>query len=283
MEYLLAALAVVVVIAIFVRRNSEDISFNIPEAHDIEARRDGDDSVTPVSVPQDVARPQPWRPLDGPAYVETDEDIARRSALNRERNSPSRRIVQTTQPSSTRARRRKKAAELPEMFVVVDLETTGLSARVDEIIEIGAIRVQRGAESHKTFQILVKPERPIPRRITELTGITQAMVHDAGAPLNLALVQFMEFVGDLPLVAYNAPFDMGFLAAASQKCGLEIKNEYMCALEAARQAWPDLPSHRLSDMAEFANLPMNDLHRSLGDCMRTVHIYAAAVSKIASS
>src|SRR6185312_597517 len=129
----------------------------------------------------------------------------------------------------------------------------------------------------------VKPERPIPRRITELTGITQAMVDAAGVPLNVALAEFIDFIGDLPLVAYNAPFDMGFLAAASKKCNLKITNEHMCALKAARQAWPDLPSHRLSDLAVLAKLPMNDLHRSLGDCMRTAHIYVAAVSKIGSA
>jgi DNA polymerase III subunit epsilon len=257
MEYLVLAIIAVVVIAIFLRKRSEDSDISVPPL-------------------QKASRSRPFRPLDGPAYVETDEDRERRRILNQECRSPA-------QFSSAIARRTDKSAALPEVFVVVDLETTGLSAKLDEIIEIGAIRVQRDAETHKTFQILVKPERPIPRRITELTGITQAMVDVAGAPLHIALAEFINFLGDLPMVAYNAPFDMGFLAAASRKCGLKIKNKHMCALKAARRAWPDLPSHKLSELAVLANLPMNDLHRSLGDCLRTAHIYVAAVSKIGSA
>jgi DNA polymerase III epsilon subunit-like protein len=93
---------------------------------------------------------------------------------------------------------------LPSQFVVLDLETTGLSAERDEIIEIGAIRVVLDSQNHLAFQTLVKPARKIPRKITSMTGITQKMVDEEGVPLEEALIQFKEFIADLPLVTFRA-------------------------------------------------------------------------------
>src|SRR3990172_4884986 len=106
---------------------------------------------------------------------------------------------------------------LPERFVVFDLETTGLKPDAHEIIEIGAIRVNRDSDNHDTFQALVRPNKKIPKKITDITGITQEMVEKDGDSLETALPQFIEFVGDLPLVSFNAEFDMAFLTAAVQK------------------------------------------------------------------
>jgi DNA polymerase III epsilon subunit-like protein len=65
---------------------------------------------------------------------------------------------------------------LPPRFVVLDLETTGLDPERNEIIEIGAIRVNRDSDVHDTFRALVKPTRRIPKRITQINGISQEMV-----------------------------------------------------------------------------------------------------------
>jgi DNA polymerase III subunit epsilon len=165
---------------------------------------------------------------------------------------------------------------LPDCFVVVDLETTGLSPAMDEIIEIGAVKVTLGAHEHPCFQTLVRPARPIPRLITQLTGINQAMADRDGIELDSALRQFLEFVGDLPLVAYNAPFDMGFLWAAAGRCRVDLPNRYTCALKRARRAWPELPSHKLSHVAEALQLPDANQHRAVGDCERTVHVFLLA-------
>jgi DNA polymerase III epsilon subunit family exonuclease len=172
------------------------------------------------------------------------------------------------------------AALLPRQFIVLDLETTGLSHDRDEIIEFGAIRVTLDSDNHQTFQTLVKPERKIPRMITEITGITQAMVDSEGAQLREALGQFIEFIGDLPLVAFKADFDMGFLYSAARKHGFVINNRYTCALKRARRAWPGLPSYRLVDLAKRGKLSLDEAHRSLGDCRRTVLIFTAATSTI---
>ena len=102
---------------------------------------------------------------------------------------------------------------LPDTFIVLDLETTGLNATKHEIIEVAAIRFKKGTNTHNTFQSLVKPKRAIPQKITELTGITQAMVESEGKPIKEVLEDFSTFVGGLRLVTFNAEFDMAFLEA----------------------------------------------------------------------
>lgn len=169
---------------------------------------------------------------------------------------------------------------LPLQFVVLDLETTGLSPHHDEIIEIGAILVTIDSDNHTGFQTLVMPERKVPRRITKITGITQDMVNSEGLQLEDALAQFMEFIGDLPLVTFNAEFDMGFLHNAAKKHGKVINNRYTCALKRARRAWPGLRSYRLVDLAKMGKLSDEDTHRALGDCKRTMIVFTAATSTL---
>ncbi|HLS81716.1 MAG TPA: exonuclease domain-containing protein, partial [Steroidobacter sp.] len=94
-------------------------------------------------------------------------------------------------------RRPISLGHLPERFVVFDLETTGLTPETNEIIEIGAIRVNRDSTQHETYQSLVKPTTKIPKKITDLTGITEEMINADGLSLDRALREFAEFAGDL--------------------------------------------------------------------------------------
>ncbi len=165
---------------------------------------------------------------------------------------------------------------LPKEFVVLDLETTGLDPAMDEIIEVGAIRTNHETGARTPFQDLVKPRQRVPRHITEMTGISQAMVESEGRDLPEVLADFVEFIQDLPLVTFNAPFDMGFLQNAARRHGIAINNSYTCALQMARRAWPELPSHRLVDLARIKNLPDDNTHRALGDCTRALLIFTAA-------
>jgi len=174
---------------------------------------------------------------------------------------------------------------LPERFVVFDLETTGLKPESHEIIEIGAIRVNRDSDNHDTFQALIRPRKKIPRKITEITGITPDMVEKEGESLQVVLPQFLEFVGELPLVSYNADFDMAFLTTAvnnTQNC-FPIKNRVSCALKMARRAWPGLKSYRLADLAKDGGLSADGTHRALDDCKRAMIVYTAAASKLRSA
>lgn len=171
---------------------------------------------------------------------------------------------------------------LPERFVVFDLETTGLKPELHEIIEIGAIRVNRDSEQHDTFQALVRPSKKVPKKITEITGITQDMIEKEGEPLASALPQFIEFIGQLPLVAFNSDFDMAFLSSAITKVlpDAKIDNPVSCALKMARRAWPGRKSYGLADLAKDGELSADGTHRALGDCKRALIVYTAAASKL---
>lgn len=169
---------------------------------------------------------------------------------------------------------------LPSQFVVLDLETTGLNPVTHEIIEIGAIRVTLDSQNQLAFQTFVKPAKKVPRKITSITRITQEMVESKGLPLKDALCQFKEFVGELPIVTFNAKFDMAFLHNAASKEGISFSNPYTCALKRARRAWPGLPSYRLVDLARMGNLSDVDTHRAVGDCTRALIVFTSATSTL---
>lgn len=172
---------------------------------------------------------------------------------------------------------------LPERFVIFDFETTGLNPDSHEIIEIGAIRANRDSDMHETFQTFVIPQGRISARITEITGINREMVKRDGLPLDQALSEFRAFVGDLPLIAYNAEFDDGFLKSACRRVETEtFANEVCCALKMARRAWPGRRSYKLTELARDGGLSLKNVHRALGDCHRTLIVYTAAARKLSS-
>jgi len=171
---------------------------------------------------------------------------------------------------------------LPKQFVVVDIETTGLDSSKHEIIEIGAIKVNRDSTNHETFQALIKPTIKIPKKITQITGITQDMIDSDGEDIESVLNEFIEFIGDLRLVAFNAQFDMGFLKVAAKNYDLSINNKYSCALKMARRAWHGLDSYKLVDLASLGGASTKGNHRALKDCELALTVYASAASKLNS-
>ena len=177
-------------------------------------------------------------------------------------------------------RREAEGAFVPEHFVIVDLETTGLDADTHEIIEIAALKVQRDPNRHTTFTALVKPRQPIPSDITMLTGITQAMLDHQGAPLAEVMATFLDFVGEARLVFFNAPFDGAFLSKAAYGMGRTMDNPVSCALDMARRAWPGLSSYKLSALAHRHGLDTRGHHRALTDCALTLPIYWAAATQL---
>lgn len=170
---------------------------------------------------------------------------------------------------------------LPETFIVLDLETTGLDATRHEIIEIAAIRYRKGSTTHETLQSLVKPTKKVPKKITEITGITQEMIETKGEPLADVLREFMAFAGERRLVTFNAEFDMAFLHAATTVHGLpKLNNPVSCALTMAKRAWPKRKSFRLKDLASDGEFSGGAAHRALEDARCALIVYAAAVSEL---
>lgn len=181
--------------------------------------------------------------------------------------------------------KRQDLSFLPDQFVVFDLETTGLKPDIHEIIEIGAIRVNCDSMEYETFQSLVIPRQEIPVNITNLTGITQEMIEMKGNPPESVLPGFFQFTGGLPLVAYNAGFDIAFLKRAAERhCAhYDYKiSRVSCALKMARRAWPGRKSYRLADLSRDKGLSPEGTHRAIGDCKRTMYVYKAAASVLRS-
>jgi len=175
---------------------------------------------------------------------------------------------------------RTKLSILPEQFVVLDLETTGLDPFKHEIIEIAAIRINRDSTQHHTLQAFVKPSKKVPKKITGLTGITQEMVDAEGEELASVMKQFAEFFGDCRLVTFNAEFDMAFLQQAASRTGISLPNPVSCALQMSRSAWPNRKSYRLADLARDGGLSKDGTHRALDDAQRAAIVYTSAVAKL---
>ncbi len=148
-------------------------------------------------------------------------------------------------------------------FVAFDLETTGLSNRSDTIIEIGAVRMKEGVELDR-FQTFVDPGRKLDKKIIELTGITDDML--LGAPqIGEVLPKFLEFVGDRPLIAHNADFDVGFVRAAAQKLGLPFAPTSVDTLILSQNLLPHLGKFKLDRVAQELKLPEFNHHRAADD------------------
>jgi len=202
--------------------------------------------------------------------------IAVMYVLSRRRRSPSRyyTLEECLPP------REAEGAFVPEHFVIVDLETTGLDADTHEIIELAALKVQRDPARHTTFAALVTPVHPVPSAITALTGITQAMLDHQGKPVSEVMTTFVDFVGEARLVFFNAPFDYAFLSKAAKGIGRTMHNPVSCALDMARRAWPGLRSYQLVALAQSHGLDTRGHHRALTDCALTLPIYCAAAAQL---
>lgn len=156
-------------------------------------------------------------------------------------------------------------------IVCFDLETTGLSAMSDRIIEIGAVRIKNG-EIIDSFDTFVFPERDIPERITELTGITDDDVK--GAPCEReALLEFFAYAKDLPLMAHNASFDMSFLEAGIRRCLIDKKSVSVDSLAISQALLPDLKKHKLDSLTSHFKLQNFEHHRANDDAAALARIY----------
>ena len=148
-------------------------------------------------------------------------------------------------------------------YVVFDLETTGISCSVDQIVEISGVKVIGGKVTDQ-FSTLVNPGRPIPWQASQVNGITDDMVADAPY-IDDVLGQFLKFAGTLVLVGHNIKsFDLKFIYRESERLfGRTPINDYVDTLVLARIMFPDLPHHRLGDMADYFGLTNEQAHRAL--------------------
>lgn len=149
-------------------------------------------------------------------------------------------------------------------FVVFDTETTGFTPYQDQMIEIGAVKIKNGVVSER-FDELINPGRKLPEKIVELTNITDEMLKDCDNEEN-ATKRFLEFVGDAPMVAHNAKFDIGFISAAMTKYNLgEFKNTVIDTMGMARFLYPNWRNHKLSTLVKELQVPWDEEAHHRGD------------------
>ena len=158
-----------------------------------------------------------------------------------------------------------------EEYIVVDLETTGLNAANDRIIEIGARKIKKNREP-ELFQILIHPGIPISQRIVELVGITDEMVKNAPKIENV-IGDFVEYTEDLPLIGHNLSFDYGFLKTAAVRNGLSFEKNGLDTLKLARKYLAGLESKKLDALCEYFQIVQTQYHRAGDDARVTELVY----------
>lgn len=155
-------------------------------------------------------------------------------------------------------------------IIAIDVETTGISPEKERIIEIGAFRPETG----EIFRTLINPGRPLPVKITELTGITDDMLVDAPEEAE-AIQRLLEFMGgDTILLGHNISFDHSFLVQAIRRCGFpEPVFQGIDTLKLSRVLCPELPNKKLETMVAHFGLTNERAHRAFEDAKVTVELY----------
>lgn len=156
-------------------------------------------------------------------------------------------------------------------FVTIDVETTGLSAGKDEIIEVAAVLFLNWTPNIK-FETLVKPKKEVPYNITFLTGISSKMLFDS-PNFEQILNSLNKFVGSHNIVGHNLDFDLSFL----YKNGFDfftLKRKYFDTLELARRTLKNVENYKLDTLCDYYKIRDNSgSHRALSDCLATGYLF----------
>ena len=173
---------------------------------------------------------------------------------------------------------------LDQTYVVFDFETTGFNAGgVDSIIEIGAVKLKDGMIIEK-YDELINPGRPLPKKITEVTHITDQMLEGKDNEEN-AVKRFIEWFGDCPMVAHNAKFDVSFLEMAYKKYNLgTFQNPVIDTLELSRTLDNTYARHSLSALVKRYEVPWDETahHRGDYDAEGTALVFHKMLKKLSN-
>ena len=153
-------------------------------------------------------------------------------------------------------------------YIVIDTETTGLSAQRDHIIEISALKIKNG-QIIENYTSLVNPGIMIPKSSIKIHGITDDMVIDAPT-IDQVLPEFLKFIGNQPLIGHNLSFDLRFINSYLDK---NINHNLADTMLIARKKLEFLPNHKLITLIEYFELGESQEHRSLSDCIYTYKVY----------
>jgi len=156
-------------------------------------------------------------------------------------------------------------------FVIYDLETTGLSPQDDEIIEIGAVKIENG-EVTEYFSTFVEPTKPIPEEATKINNITNEMVK--GSPkMADALIDFYRFCQGSVVGGYNSDdFDNKFIKAGAKKVGFNFDNTFIDVMKIARQSKIGPKNFKLISVCQYLGIELVDAHRAYNDSFATAKV-----------
>ncbi len=171
-----------------------------------------------------------------------------------------------------------KGQNLQESYVVFDIETTGFSPVNNRIIEIGAVRVEKG-EITSRYSTFVNPEVPIPFQIEKLTGIRDDMVVDAPT-IDKILPEFFRFCEGAVLVAHNAGFDMSFIIENARRLGLKTDFTYVDTVGISRVLLTGQAKHTLDAVAKTLGVSLENHHRAVDDAEATAHIFVKFIKML---
>lgn len=162
-------------------------------------------------------------------------------------------------------------------YIAVDIETTGLNAKTEKIIEIGALRVIDGKETAQ-FHSMVNPHRALEERIVELTGITDEMVEHA-PDIGDIIGGFLDFCGELPLLGHHIIFDYSFLKRAAVNAKVNFERSGIDTLQLCRSFMPEDHKKNLAAACEFYGIEREGAHRALGDARDTHRLFQVLLSQ----
>jgi DNA polymerase-3 subunit epsilon len=163
------------------------------------------------------------------------------------------------------------------MYAIIDIETTGGSARLEKITEI-AIYLHDGNQITGEFVTLVNPERNIPYFITSLTGITNEMVEDAPRFFEIAKT-IVEITEGRTFVAHNARFDYSFIRQEFKSLGFNYKRNILDTVSLSRKLFPGHRSYSLGNICKDLRISINGRHRAAGDALATVKLFEILMEK----
>lgn len=164
---------------------------------------------------------------------------------------------------------------MDKKFAIIDIETTGGSAKRDKITEI-AIVLHDGSQILDTWQTLINPERSIPYFITKITGINDEMVHNAPKFYEIAK-EIVERTEDALFVAHNVRFDYGFIAEEFSQLGYTYSKPQLCTVQMSRRAFPGLKSYSLGNLVQHFSIPLPNHHRAMDDALATSELFSKIV------
>ncbi len=172
----------------------------------------------------------------------------------------------------TDLRRLRKLYEEGAVFTAFDTETTGITPTNSRIIEIGAVRFSQDGVLDK-WTHLFYPDQILSPFIISLTHITQEMV-DAADPISKHIRDFLRFLDSSIIVAHNAQFDLNFLNAECENCGLPVtKNYAVDTLQLSRIIYPDTESHKLDYLADYLGINKGASHRAMDDAITCMGLF----------